>query len=224
MKNGDELSGYYPILLNINGKKCVVIGGGQVALRKVKSLLRHGASIRVISRDLCPELSQLAGTGAISVLRKDYEEGDLAGAFLAIAATDESNTNRQVADEARQEKLLINVVDDPDHSDYIVPSCLYRGDLNISVATSGKSPALARKIRTRLEQIFGEEHALLTSLVGEVRLELKKRAVIVSSDDWQKALDLDLLTGLLRTGQWRKAKDTLLGNLKTLKQVNNKVS
>lgn len=211
---------YYPVFLNVFGKRCVVVGGSKVALRKVKVLLDHGANVEVVSPVLCPELSQLAKAKTISVLRKDYEPGDLRGAFIAIAATAESNTNKKIADEARQQKILVNVVDNLEQSDFIVPSHLQRGDLTIAVSTAGRSPALARKVRTRLEQNFGEEYTSLTDLVAEVRSELRMRAVIVSGDDWQQALDLDLLIELLRTGQQGKAKATLLGNLETLKQAN----
>lgn len=211
---------YYPVFLNVHGKRCIVVGGGKVALRKVKVLLEHGAMVEVVSPTLCPELSQLAKAKIISVLSKDYEPGDLKGAFVAIAATAESNANKRIANEAKHQKILVNIVDNLEQSDFIVPSCFHRGDLTIAVSTAGRSPALARRVRTRLEQNFGEEYTSLTSLSGEVRSELKKKAVIVSGDDWQRALDLDLLIELLRTGQLGKAKATLLDNLEKLRQVN----
>lgn len=220
MKRIERIPHYYPISLNICGKRCVVVGGGNVALRKVKALLEHGANVEVVSPSLCPELSQLAAAKTISALHKEYEPGDLNGAFIAIAATAESDTNQKVADEARRQKILVNVVDSSAQSDFIGASYLRRGDLTIAISTAHRSPALARKIRTRLEQDFGAEYASLTSLIEEVRSELKKRAVIVSGNDWQKALDLDLLIELLRTGQREKAKATLLSNLETLRQVN----
>lgn len=214
------MPGYYPVFLDVRGKRCVVVGGGKVALRKVKTLLEYGASVEVVSPALCPELSQLAEAKSISVLDKEYEPGDLRGAFIAIAATAESNTNQKVANEARRQKILVNVVDSWAQSDFIVPSYLRRGNLTIAVSTAHRSPALARKIRARLEQDFGVEYASLADLIEDVRSELKKRAVKVSGSDWQKALDLDLLFGLLRTGQRDKAKATLLGNLEALSQAN----
>jgi len=204
---------YYPVFLNVRGKRCVVVGGGEVAMRKAKILLEHGAMVEVVSPDLCPELSQLARAKVISVLSKDCEPEDLKGVFMVIAATAGSNTNKEIADEARRQKILVNVVDNAEQSDFIVPSCLYRGDLSIAVSTTGKSPALARKVRTRLEQYFGEEYASLTDLIGEVRTELKEEGITVSSDAWQKALDLDSLIKLLQNGQRKKAKTALLGNL-----------
>ena len=209
------MPGYYPTFLDVRGKRCVVIGGGEVALRKVRTLLVHGASVRVVSPDLCMDLGQLAEDKRIEVIRRGYQPGDLQGASLVIAAAT-SDVNKKVADEARQKKALLNVVDNPEQSDFIIPACLHSGDLTIAVSTAGKSPALARKIRIGLEQHFGEEYANLIALIGEVRSELKERAVIIGGDDWQEALDLDLLVELLRTGQREKAKATLLGNLETL--------
>ncbi len=206
------MADYYPVSLNIQGKRCVVIGGGEVALRKVKALLEHGASVQVVSPALCPELNQLATSRAIDVLHKEYEPGDLKDAFIAIAATTENDTNQKVADEARQKKILVNVADSRQQSDFIIPSYFRRGDLTIAVSTAGGSPALARKIRTGVEENFGEEYATLTSLVEEVRSQLKRRGITATGDDWQKALDLDLLVRLLQTGQREKAKATLLSN------------
>jgi len=215
MKKANQAPGYYPMFLNVTGKRCVVVGGGTVALRKVKGLLAHGASLEVISPSACSELSELAETRLISLKCRRYKPGDLVGAFVVIAATTDSKTNQEVASEARRRKTLVNVVDRPEESDFIVPACLCRGDLTIAVSTAGKSPALARKIRTRLEKNFGDEYASLTDLIGEVRAELRQRSVTVSGDDWQKALDIDLLVKLLRDGQREKAKATLLSNLET---------
>ncbi len=214
MKKGDELPTYYPIFLNISGKKCVVVGGGQVALRKVRTLLEHGAGVEVISPDLCPELSQLAEGGEIHVLQRSYRAGDLQDAVIAIAATNDSNTNLEVVKEAHRKAVLVNVVDDPENSDFIVPSYMCRGDVTIAVSTGGRSPALARKIRTRLEKDFGDEYASLALLIDEVRAEVKKQGITVNGDAWQEALDLDLMIDLLGRGDNEKAKAILLGNLK----------
>ncbi len=213
MKKHGQRPPYYPIFLNIRGKKCVVVGGGKVSFRKVKALLEHGANIEVISPDLCPELSQLEKTKAIRLLRQNYKPGNLKGAFITIAATGEKDINQKVSEEARRQGALVNVVDNPELSDFIVPSRLHRGDLTIAISTSGVSPALARKIRTKLEQNFGEEYASLTALIAEVRSELKQRGITVSSDTWQDALDLDLLLKLLQAGLQKQAKVTLLSNL-----------
>jgi precorrin-2 dehydrogenase/sirohydrochlorin ferrochelatase len=213
-----RLSSYYPVFLNVSGKKCVVIGGGQVALRKVKGLLECGAGVIVISPELSPGLNDLAGVRKIEVLREPYRAGALKGAFLVVAATGDKATNRVVAAEARRFSIPVNVVDDAENSDFIAPSCLRRGDITIAVSTAGASPALARKIRARLEKEFGGEYAALADLVAEVRAGLKKQGIKVDSEDWQQALDLDLMLDLLKKGEKSKARSLLQNRLKALKK------
>ncbi len=214
MKNMTSETVYYPVSLNIKGRKCAVIGGGQIALRKVRALLEHGADVEIISPDLCPELVSFAERNEIRALIKEYRVGDLKDAFIAIAATDNSETNQQVAEEALRESVLVNVVDDAENSDFIAPSYLRRGEVTIAVSTSGKSPALARKIRTRLEKEFSDEYAQLACLIGKVRAEARERKIKVNGDGWQEAIDLDLLLELLRKGKEKEARTTLLSNLR----------
>ncbi len=204
---------FYPLSLKISGKRCVVVGGGQVARRKVRALLEHGANVEVISPDPCVELNKLVETGKVKLLRRHYQPGDLQGALIAIAATDNSQINRQVVKEAKDKAVLVNVADDPQNSDFILPSYLRRGALTIAVSTAGVSPALARKIRTRLEKDFGDEYVSLVRLIGEVRAELKRQGVKITGDDWQEALDLDFIINLLKKGEEKKAKAVLLDKL-----------
>jgi len=214
MKKANHDLAYYPIFLKISRKKCVVVGGGRVALRKVRALLEYGANVEVISPDPCPELNKLGETGEIKVLRRRYQAGDLQGALIAIAATDNSALNQQVIKEAKGKAVLVNVVDDLENSDFIVPSYVRRGALTIAVSTAGRSPALARKIRTKLEKELGDEYASLVRLIGEVRAEVRRQGIKVTGDDWQEALDLDLMIDLLKRGDDQKAKAVLLDNLK----------
>ncbi len=210
----DQEIAYYPVSLNVNGKKCVVVGGGQVALRKASVLLEHGADVEVVSPDLCPELAELARNGLIGAIAREYRADDLNNAFIAIAATDDNGINRRVATAARERKVLVNVVDDAGISDFIAPSYLRRGEVTIAVSTGGKSPALARKIRSRLEEELGHEYAILPDLISEVRAELKQKKIDIDGDGWQEALDLDLLLGLLRKGERDKARVALLNSLR----------
>jgi len=205
---------YYPVFLNVKGKKCIVVGGGEVALRKTEVLLEHGAKVEVVSPELCPELAELGQSGEINTVSREYKAGDLKNAFVAIAATDNGEINRRVVAEARKMAVLVNVVDDAENSDFIAPSYLRRGDVAIAISTSGKSPALARKIRSRLEEELGDEYALLADLIGEVRVEVRKQKVKIGSQSWQAALDIDRLLELLRKGEKEKARATLLSNLK----------
>ena len=191
-----------------------MVGGGQVALRKVKALIECGADVEVISPDLCLELRRLAESREVRALNREYQSGDSRGAFVVIAATDNSDVNRKVAEEAKRNATLVNVVDDAENSDFIIPSYLRRGDVTVAISTAGKSPALARKIRTRLEKDLGNEYASLTNLIGEVRAEAKRQRIQVDGDDWQEALDLDLLLELLHSGESERARALLLTNLK----------
>ena len=209
---------YYPAFLDLEEKKCIVIGGGRVALRKIKLLRDCGAKVTVISPRFHAGVTRLAKAGAVRVVKRSFKSGDVRDAVLVISATDDEKTNEKVAGEAKRRGILVNVVDDPEHSDFIVPSFLRRRGLTIAVSTSGMSPALARKIRTKLERDFGQEYGMLVSLVEEVRSELKGKKMRASSEVWQKALDLDLLIGLLRSGQKKKAKVTLIESLKCLKR------
>jgi len=209
---------YYPIFFNIQSKRCVVIGGGKVALRKVKMLLDCGANVSVISPKPHPDIAKLSKERAIHLIQRDYEARDLKEAVIAIACTDVKEVNRKVADEAKKTGVLVNVADDPAPSDFIIPSFFRRGNLTVAVSTSGVSPTLARKIRMKLEKSFGEEYASLLSLIGEVRSTLKEKGYIVDVEAWQEALDLDLLIQLVRSGQRKKAKVILLSKLEAHKE------
>jgi siroheme synthase-like protein len=205
------MSDYYPIFLNIRGKKCVVVGGGGVAERKVRSLVEHNASILVISPHVSEGLAELAAQGVIKVARRDYRPGDLKDALVVIAATDDPEVNNLVADEGQRRGTLVNVVDAPQSSNFIVPSLVRRGDVCIAISTGGRSPALSRKIRTQLEQSFGPEYASLALLLSEVRREL--RGTQVDGDAWQGSLDLDLLLDMLKRGEFEQAKGRLISDL-----------
>jgi precorrin-2 dehydrogenase/sirohydrochlorin ferrochelatase len=208
------VSGYYPLFLKVKDKKCVVIGGGEVAERKVKGLLEQSARVEVISPGITPYLRQLAEQGKITVAEREYHPGDLKGSLLAIAATDSSRVNKEVAQEGEREGILVNVVDDPEQSTFIVPSVVQRGDLRIAISTGGHSPALARKIRQELEHHFPPEYALLLPLVSEVRQQLRHEQQTVDSEVWQESLDIPQLLELLRQGEFHQAKKRLLSALK----------
>jgi len=218
MKKHGAASVYCPISLNIQGKKCLVVGGGEVALRKAQMLVEHGANVEVVSPIFCPQLNQLVKDGTIQATRRNYETEDLNDAFLAVAATNDIKTNEKVATEARKIGILVNVVDKPDISDFIVPSYFRRGDIIVAVSTSGRSPALARKIRGELERDFKAEYAQLAVIANEVRNELKQRGITISGDDWQEVLNLNSLIELIRRGKNHEAREIMLTKLKTLQQ------
>ncbi len=163
----------YPLcLIGLDAQRVIIIGGGSVAARKAASLVEGGAHPLVISPDLHPDLQAFVDTGKVTHLPRCYQPGDLAGAFLAISATDDPAVNRQVWEEAQAEGCLVNVVDDPSHSNFILPAVVRRGELTISVSTGGGSPALARRLRERLEETFGPEYGDLAGLLEQLRPQL----------------------------------------------------
>lgn len=167
---------YYPAYLDIQKRKCLVVGGGPVATRKVKMLLKCGASVTVISPVVSQQLKNLADSGAITLHGRSYRSADLAGIFLVIGATDDEKLNRQISKDANRLNLLCNIADRPQDCNFILPSIVRRGDLTISISTSGKSPALAKKLRKSLEDQFGEEYAVFLQLIGAIRKKLLRRS------------------------------------------------
>ena len=160
---------YYPILLELGGKKVLVVGGGRVAQRKIETLLEYGALIFIISRELTPNLKRLVEDKKITRLGTDFREQDLDEAFLVIAATDDKRLNHKISESAQKRGQLINAVDQPVDCNYIVPSIVKKGDLLIAISTSGKSPALAKKIREKLDREFGAGYEMFLGLMGRLR-------------------------------------------------------
>jgi len=163
---------YFPIFLDLKGKLCAVVGGGRVAERKVRTLLKAGARVKVISPELTEPLSRLKTQAKILGEVRPFQAGDLRGAFLAIAATDDRKTNEKVYRQALRKMIPVNVVDDPVHSSFIVPSIVQRGDLVVAISTSGQSPALARTLRQKFEKEIGPEYALALEFMGQARRKI----------------------------------------------------
>lgn len=163
---------YYPVFLNLKGRLCVVVGGGDVAERKVRGLLRAGARVRVVSPEITKGLEDLTKEGRIELIRRAYRSDDLKDAFLAIAATSDMDVNRSVFDDASD--IPVNVVDVPELCSFIVPSVVSRGALTIAISTSGVSPAMAKSIREELEDIFPEDIDSFFKFLEQIRTEIKK--------------------------------------------------
>jgi len=153
----------------------IVVGGGNVAARKVGELLEADARVTVISPTLTPGLKALAEAGRITVVGRPYRKGDLFNTFLVIAATDDPDVNQTIWQDAEQHGCLVNVVDDPAHCHFITPAVIRRGDVTVTVSTGGTSPALARRLRERLETLIGPEYGQLAALLAELRPELRSR-------------------------------------------------
>lgn len=160
---------YYPLCLDISGKRCIVVGGGHVAERKVERLLACSALVEVVGKALTPILAAWKGEGRIVYREADYEDSCLSGASLVIGATDDEAVNARIAKDARILGIPVNIVDDPEQCDFIIPSVVERGDLLIAVSTAGKSPALSKKLRQEMEATYGPEYAVLLDILGELR-------------------------------------------------------
>jgi len=160
------MSEFYPIHLNVKGKKCVIIGGGKVAYRKACSLREAGAETVVVSPEFCPEITDEKG---VTLVKETYDEGFLDGALLVIASTNNEAINQKVAFDAGKRNIIVNVVDYPELCSFIVPSTINRGDLCISISTGGASPAVAKRIREELEDIFGAEYGWYLDLLKKMR-------------------------------------------------------
>ena len=169
------MSGYYPVNLKIENKKCVVVGGGKVAERKIKLLLEKGALVTVISPKITLLIEKLWRETKISYLAVTYTSSPLKDAFLVIAASNDRTVNSRVAKDANQLGILVNVVDSPAESSFILPAILSRGDLTIAVSTAGKSPALARKIKEDLALIYCEEYGDLIEMIAQARERIKRK-------------------------------------------------
>jgi precorrin-2 dehydrogenase/sirohydrochlorin ferrochelatase len=163
---------YTICLVGLQSRKTVVIGGGSIAARKVEGLLATGAQVTVISPALVPELQLLIDSERINYIQRSYQVGDLESAYLVIAATNDISTNQAVWTEAIKRNCLVNVVDDPEHSTFILPAILQRGEMSVAISTGGGSPALARRLRERLEKIIGPEYGILTELLANLRPDL----------------------------------------------------
>ena len=162
----------YPMGLKIEGRLCVVVGGGRVSERKVAALRECGAQVTVISPELTEKLEGLASAQEITVVRRGFAPGDLAGAVLAIAATDDRETNEAIWEEGHRERVLVNVVDVPDLCDFYVPATVTRGDLQIAIGTNGVCPALSKQMRKELSSQVGPEYEAYVALGGQLRERL----------------------------------------------------
>jgi len=159
----------YPVVLNLQNRAVLVVGGGKVAERKIDSLLESKAKVFLVSKDLTEHIKDLINEKKIVFLGKEFSDEHLNGKFIIIVATDDHSFNSYVADKARKRGILVNVVDQPSECDFFVPSVLRRGDLIISVSTSGKSPFLSKKIKEELALIYGIEYQILLEIFSVIR-------------------------------------------------------
>jgi len=186
---------YYPVNLDVRNRHCLVVGGGKVGERKVKGLLRSGARVAVVTLQATDALKAMASDRLIDLELRRYSPSDLDGKLLVIGATDDQKINNEISRGAMARGILCNIVDRPEACTFVLPAVAQQGDLVIAVSTSNKSPALAGRLRKRLEKEFGPEYATLLKLMGAIRNRLLAEAGSLedNKDKFERLLDLGLV-------------------------------
>jgi precorrin-2 dehydrogenase/sirohydrochlorin ferrochelatase len=179
---------HFPVCLELAGRRCLVVGGGVVAERRIAGLLEAGAAVTVIAPALTPALAALAAEGRLRHEPRGYRDGDLAGFDLGLAATDAGLVNAALAREGRARGVWVNAADDPANCTFILPALVRRGDLTVAVSTGGTSPALARAVREDLERYLTADYATLAQIAAEARRELRAAGRAADAAAWQRAL------------------------------------
>jgi siroheme synthase-like protein len=192
----------YPVYLDLKDRPCVVVGGCGLAEEKARGLITAGARVTVVSPDITPGLADLAVEGRLDVIARRYRWGDLRKAFLAVVVEKDPVIVDVIWKETRERNVLVNTVDDVLHCDFIAPAVVRRGDLGVAISTNGKAPALAVRLKQRLESELGQEHARFLELAGSVRAPLAKLLPDLAArrDLWYRLIDSDILQ-LLQRGE-----------------------
>lgn len=206
------MSTYYPAFLNIKGKHCVVFGGGVVAEGKIAKLRDAGAKITVVSPRVTEGILAAVEQGCLDWQAREYQTGDLEGAFLGIAATKVRSVNQSISQEAEELGVLLNVVDEPSRCSFIAPSIVNRGPVTVAISTGGASPALARKLREELTASRVLGWADLAGIMSQARRQVKNQCLAVDPQRWQCCLTRDLLQ-LAQEGREEDALTSLMSNL-----------
>ncbi len=200
---------FYPVFLNLTGRRCVIIGGGQIAEGKISKLLDSGAKIIVISPDATQGIRGFAERGQIEFDLRKYQEGDLQGAFLVIAATNDRVVNQEIFEEAEKQGILLNAVDDMPRCSFIAPSIVEKGPVTVAISTGGASPALARKLRENMEVSSALDWADATGVLSKARQIIKDKQIAVDPQRWQCCMTDELLT-MIQAGHENEALDLLM--------------
>ena len=198
----------YPANLLVGGRRCVVVGAGRVAARKIEGLLEAGAAVHVVAPDLGPEVRAWRDDGRLTVDQRPFEPGDLDDAWLATAATPDPAVNAAVYEAGEARRVFVNAADDPAHCSFTLMSVVRRGDLVVTIGTGGRSPALATYLKDHVATEMGPEWEALLELLAEERERLRAAGTSTETVDWRRALDSGMLD-LVRTGRLAQAKELL---------------
>jgi siroheme synthase-like protein len=203
----------YPIFVETNGRRVIVIGGGNVGAEKVRGLLNGEADITVVAPSLLPELQEHADAGRIRHIARQYEESDLDGGYeFIMVATDDGAINAEVAAAGKRRGTWVNAADDPKNCDFILPAVVRKGKITLAASTSGASPALARRLREELDAYLTEDMPALADLLAEVRQEVRARGIKIENDTWQHAIDVPLRV-MLAQRRYDEARERLVSSL-----------
>lgn len=215
-----HLEGYFPILLKLEDRLCLVVGGGFVAERRIAALLEAKAKVKVVSPRLTDAIARWAEQGLIVAEQRPYEPADQAGAYLVVAATDSVEVNDAVWQLAQKSNQLINMAERSERGDFIVPSVVRRGKLVIAVSTLGASPSVAASIRRQLERSFGQEYEVYLDFLSEFRLKVQElvKDTKVRQEWFRAVLQADLL-GMIHKGEFEAWKRRMLEELETHPQT-----
>jgi precorrin-2 dehydrogenase/sirohydrochlorin ferrochelatase len=195
----------YPVNLVVAGQRCLVVGGGLVAVQKVRELAACGALVDVVAPQIDPAIAEVAGT---TCLERDYEAGEATGYRLVMAATDDPVVNRMVHDDAEGAGVWVNSADDPQNCTFTLPARVRQGPLLVTFSTGGRSPALSKWMRRRFADEIGPEYVTLLELLEQERIRLQEAGSPTEGLDWQRALDSGMLE-LVREGHLAEAKERL---------------
>ena len=201
----------YPVALLLQDRACLVVGGGNIAKRKAQGLLAGGARVHVVAKEVLPpmrELAMRAVAGLAGIEERPYRRGEVAGYWLAVAATGDSAVNRAVYEDGEAAKVWVNSADDPASCSFILPAVARQGPVSVAVSTSGYSPALASWLKGHAAEHMGPELAELAELLAEARAELKAQGRSTEEVDWRPSLDWAMLD-LIRSGRRAEAKERL---------------
>lgn len=193
---------HFPIFINLQDRPCLVVGAGAVAARKIAQLLEHGAQVCVVAPQAVEQVTLWADQGSLTFLTRPFTETDLDGRFIVVAATNDRAVNAAVFRAAEKRRILCNVVDDPEICSFIYPAIVKRGDLQIAISTSGAFPALAKSLKTEIDELLAEECTQYIDILAQVRVEAMRQ---VADPEARKKLYLDVLNmdllSLIRSGQ-----------------------
>jgi siroheme synthase-like protein len=198
----------YPVNLVVAGRRCVVVGAGRIAARKIDALLAAGAAVHVVAPDVGPEVQAWADRGLLTLSVRPFDASDLDDAWLATTATGVPDVDHAVFEAGEARRVWVNSADDPANCSFTLTSVVRRGDLVVTIGTGGRSPALATWLRRRLSEELGPEYATLLDVLSEAREELRAAGRSSEEPDWQSALDSGMLD-LIKAGNVEEAKEIL---------------